>query len=99
MDGDLSALTERERAFHTLIRANVAPHDERRRMVEHAAEILAVDEVYHASTVIALFNFYNTFVDVNGVDELTADGYRASGMRLSTQGYAPPATVPRHAGV
>lgn len=40
--------------------------------------------------MIALFNFYNTFVDVNGVDELTPDGYEASGVRLSTHGYAPP---------
>jgi len=41
--------------------------------------------------VIALFNFYNTFVDLNGVDELTPAGYEASGVRLSAQGYAPPA--------
>ncbi len=47
--------------------------------------------MYLASMVIALFNFYNTFVDVNGVDELTPQGYEASGVRLSTQGYCPPA--------
>jgi hypothetical protein len=41
--------------------------------------------------VIALFNFYNAFVDLHGVDELSADGYAASGVRLSTAGYAPPA--------
>jgi len=41
--------------------------------------------------VIALFNFYNKFVDLNGVAELTAEGYQASGVRLSTHGYAPPA--------
>jgi hypothetical protein len=40
--------------------------------------------------VISLFNFYNTFVDLNGVDELTPEGYEASGVRLSTQGYCPP---------
>ena len=92
--GDLSSLTDRERAFHTLIRANTASHDERRQLVEQAAAVLTVEEVYHASTVMALFNFYNTFVDVNGVAELTSDGYRASGVRLSTQGYAPPAPTP-----
>lgn len=56
-----------------------------------AARTLGADEVYHANTVIALFNFYNTFVDVNGVDELTPEGYEASGVRLKTMGYAPPA--------
>ena len=59
--------------------------------MESAARTLGADEIYHASSVIALFNFYNTFVDVNGVDELTPDGYEASGVRLSTHGYAPPA--------
>lgn len=44
--------------------------------------------------MIALFNFYNKFVDVNGVDDLTPAGYEASGVRLSTMGYAPPAQKP-----
>jgi len=39
--------------------------------------------------VIALFNFYNAFVDLHGVDELSGEGYAASGMRLSTVGYIP----------
>jgi len=45
--------------------------------------------------VIALFNVYNKFVDLNGVDELTAEGYAASGVRLSTMGYGPPPTAPK----
>ena len=56
-----------------------------------AAEELTTDEVYLASMVISLFNFYNTFVDLNGVDEMSAEMYDASGVRLSTVGYAPPA--------
>lgn len=69
-------------------------HDtsERRELVESAAGALTVDEVYHANAVIALFNFYNKLVDLNGVDELTPEGYEASGVRLSTMGYAPPQT-------
>jgi hypothetical protein len=51
---------------------------------------LSVEEVYHANAVIALFNFYNKFVDLNGVSELTPEGYEASGVRLSKHGYAPP---------
>lgn len=53
--------------------------------------MLTPDEFYHASLVTALFQFYNAFVDVNGVDELTREGYEASGRRLSAHGYAPPA--------
>jgi hypothetical protein len=63
----------------------------RRAMVVDAARSLTPDEAYLASMVIALFNFYNTFVDLNGVDELSAEMYDASGLRLATVGYAPPA--------
>jgi len=59
-----------------------------------AADVLSPDELYLASMVIGLFNFYNTFVDLTGVDELTAQGYEASGARLSTLGYAPPPAPP-----
>ena len=84
--------TERERAFRLLVSASHVPSDvTRRHLVEQAATILTVDEVYHATAVISLFNFYNKFVDLNGVDELTAEGYQGSGVRLSTVGYAPPA--------
>jgi hypothetical protein len=94
MQHDPAALSGRERAFHRLVRANTAPEEERRCEVEAVATVLTLDEIYHANTVIALFNFYNTFVDLNGVDELSAEGYRASGVRLSAQGYAPPAASP-----
>ena len=60
-------------------------------IVARAAEVLTTDEVYLASMVISLFNFYNAFVDLNGVDELSAEMYDASGVRLSTVGYCPPA--------
>lgn len=43
--------------------------------------------VYHAITVIALFNFYNAWVDCSGVEPLTAEGYEQSGKRLKTRGY------------
>jgi len=51
----------------------------RREQVLRASDVLTPDEVYLAGMVIALFNFYNTFVDLNGVDELTPQGYEASG--------------------
>ena len=86
---DLSA---RETAFWVMVDAsNDRTEAGRRAASERASVALSPDEIYLASMVIALFNFYNTFVDLNGVDELTAQGYEASGVRLSTQGYCPPA--------
>jgi hypothetical protein len=63
----------------------------RRATMHRVAATLTPDEIYLATMVIALFNFYNAFVDLHGVDELSAEGHAASGVRLSTVGYAPPA--------
>lgn len=85
-------ISEREQAFRQLVSASHVPHEDTRRvLVLEASKVLSAEEVYHANAVIALFNFYNKFVDLNGVEELTAEGYTASGVRLSTHGYAPPA--------
>jgi hypothetical protein len=54
------------------------------------AATLTPDEIYLATMAIALFNFYNAFVDLHGVDVLSVEGYTASGVRLSTAGYTPP---------
>ena len=89
---DLSA---RETAFWILVDASNDRTDAGRRAASgRACETLSPDEMYLASLVISLFNFYNTFVDLNGVDELTPEGYQASGVRLSTQGYCPPPEKP-----
>ena len=85
---DLSA---REIALWELVDATHERDASRRQSrVACAAEVLTPDEIYLASTVIALFNFYNTWVDLNGVDQLTQGGYDATGVRLSSVGYAPP---------
>jgi len=84
-------LTTREAALWMLIDASRERDTSLRgAIVEQAARVLTPDEVYLASMVIALFNFYNTFVDLNGVDELSSELYDASGARLSTVGYSPP---------
>lgn len=85
------SLTEREVAFWQLVDASHL-HDEQERqpVVEAAAAVLGPDDFYNALSVIALFNFYNKFVDVGGVAELTQAGYDASGVRLSQHGYAAP---------
>jgi hypothetical protein len=62
----------------------------RRDAMLDVAATLTADEIYLATMVVALFNFYNAFVDLHGVDELSAEGYTASGVRLSAAGYTPP---------
>ena len=44
------------------------------------------EAIYHAITVCALFNFYNTWIDGCGVPALP--DYTASGQRLAAEGYA-----------
>lgn len=46
--------------------------------------------LYDAITVCALFQFYNTWVDANGVQDMPAAVYAATGSRLATRGYVPP---------
>ena len=75
------------------------PDEAKRRTAAQAAHAeLGPDGSYLASMVIALFKFYNAFVDLNGVAELSEAGYAASGRRLCTQGYAPPQTAMPHPG-
>ena len=83
-------LSSREQSIWLLVDASSSRVEAtRREMVLRSAEVLTADEVYLANMVISLFNFYHAFVDVNGVNELSPEGYEASGKRLSTQGYAP----------
>jgi hypothetical protein len=84
-------LSAREESLWHLVDATHERDEEcRRALVVRASEVLTPDEIYLASTVIALFNFYNTWVDLNGVAQLSDEGYAATGVRLSTAGYAPP---------
>ena len=88
------SLTEREEAFWHLVDASHAHDTDRRRsLVDAATRTLGPDGFYNALSVIALFNFYNKFVDVGGVAELTQAGYEASAVRLAQHGYAAPPRV------
>src|SRR5512132_1394831 len=52
--------------------------------------------IYDAITVCALFQFYTTWIDASGVQDMPALGDELAGRRLATDGYAraePP--VPR----
>jgi hypothetical protein len=47
------------------------------------------EALYDAITVCALFQFYNTWIDATGVDDMPPSAYEMSGQRLATHGYAP----------
>jgi len=44
-------------------------------------------QVFEASTIVALFCFFNAWVDSNGVADLTPEGYAASGRNLGRGQY------------
>ena len=92
-----SVLDEKERALMQLAAVAGATGSKPSR-VQSAAEIQraiadcrragwSAAAVYHAITVIALFNFYNAWVDAAGVEPLTPEGYAQSGERLHQRGY------------
>lgn len=84
-------LDAREQAFWRVVRSSNEDDESKRHAVAvEVTKVLSADEFYLATLVISLFQFYNSFVDLNGVAELSAAGYEASGVRLSTMGYAPP---------
>ena len=46
------------------------------------------DEViYDAITVCSLFNFYNRWIDATGVQDMPAEAYELSGVRMAERGY------------
>jgi hypothetical protein len=48
------------------------------------------EAVYDAITVCALFQFYNTWIDAAGVQDMPAAAYAMSGKRMASHGYIPP---------
>jgi alkylhydroperoxidase family enzyme len=45
------------------------------------------EAIFDAITVCALFAFYNKWIDATGVQDMPAEGYAMSGMRLAQAGY------------
>jgi alkylhydroperoxidase family enzyme len=43
--------------------------------------------IYYAITVVALFNFYNRWVDASGVHALSDEAHRQGGKRSAVHGY------------
>jgi hypothetical protein len=88
-DLDNANIREKDRALYTFVRKMV--HDSlsiSEADVEAAHVAGWTDEaLYDAITVVALFQFYNAWIDATGVRDMPAIGYEMSGKRLATQGY------------
>ena len=98
-DVDTAAVSEKDRALYRFVRKMV--HDSLsigQADVDAAKAAGWTDEaLYDAISVVALFQFYNAWIDASGVSDMPAIGYEMSGKRLATNGYvmgAPPAAVP-----
>lgn len=88
-DVESCGLTPAEKALLRFVRKlNAAPGTIERDDVATLHEIGWDDEaVYDAIGVCALFNFYNRWIDGNGVHG-TPELYKASGKRMATGGYS-----------
>lgn len=82
-------MTEAERALYGFVvklnarRGQVEPAD-----AEAVRSAGWPDEaVFDAIAVSSLFQFFNSWVDGNGVAHMSPEAYRASGKRLATGGY------------
>jgi len=53
------------------------------------------EALYDAISVVALFQFYNAWIDATGVRDMPALGYDMTAQRLATTGYVmgPPPTT------
>jgi alkylhydroperoxidase family enzyme len=89
---DTAPITEKDRALYSFIRKTVADSlSIKQDDVDRVKAAGWSDEaIYDAITVCALFQFYNTWIDATGVQDLPAIGYEMSGHRLATEGYAAP---------
>ena len=87
--GEDDHVPEKDRALYEFVRKMVkdslaiGPDDV---AAAHAAG-WTDEALYDAISVVALFQFYNAWIDATGVRDMPALGYEMTGKRLSTQGY------------
>ncbi len=86
---DTAPVSAKDRALYKLVK----------KVVEHSVETSQPDidtaraagwsdeALYDAFSVVALFQFYNAWIDTTGVGDMPAMAYEMSGQRLATQGY------------
>jgi hypothetical protein len=83
------AISGKDRALYMFVRKmvhdslSIGPDD----VAAAHAEGWTDEALYDAISVVALFQFYNAWIDATGVRDMSALGYEMSGKRLSTQGY------------
>ena len=89
-DLDNAPISEKDRALYAFVK----------KMVHNSLSIGASDTdaahaagwtdeaLYDAISVVALFQFYNAWIDATGVSDMPALGYELLGNRIATNGYA-----------
>jgi alkylhydroperoxidase family enzyme len=89
-DHRTAPIPEKEKALFTFIeKVNRQSNATRKEDIDALKRAGWTEEaIYDAITVCALFNFYNVWIDATGVSDMPAVAYKASGVRLATQGYA-----------
>jgi alkylhydroperoxidase family enzyme len=89
LTGEDSHLPEKDRALYRFVRKMV--HDSLSISPDDVAAAHAAgwtdEALYDAISVVALFQFYNAWIDATGVRDMPALSYEMQGKRLSTQGY------------
>ncbi|MDB4877979.1 MAG: hypothetical protein JWM41_4425 [Gemmatimonadetes bacterium] len=88
-DLDTAPVSGKDRALYAFVKKMVA---DSLSIGEADAEAVRAagwtdEALYDAISVVALFQFYNAWIDATGVGDLPAMGYEMSGKRLATQGY------------
>ena len=88
-DLDSAPVSEKDRALYAFVKKMV--HDslsigEADVTVARAAG-WTDEALYDAISVVALFQFYNAWIDATGVRDMSALGYEMSGRRIATAGY------------
>jgi hypothetical protein len=88
-DPRTAPVTARDRQLYLTVEAWTSGRQHQDPAVLDAAQCAgwSAEELFEASTVCALFCFYNAWVTNSGVEELSAEAYRASGRRLAERGY------------
>jgi alkylhydroperoxidase family enzyme len=88
-DLETAPISEKDRALYRFVKKMV--HDS---LSIGEADVAAAHEagwtdeaLYDAISVVALFQFYNAWIDATGVRDMPDLGYVISGQRLATQGY------------
>jgi alkylhydroperoxidase family enzyme len=86
---DSASISPKDRALYGFVKKMV--HDslsigEADVAAAHAAG-WSDEALYDAITVVALFQFYNAWIDATGVRDMPAIGYEMTGQRLSQHGY------------